>query len=572
MNKRLFSEIVFEMKNFVSDIDDENIKKEFEEIKNYLNEFYNISFLGHVNSGKSSLINKLVGEKISEVSPVPCTENIVEIKFGDIETSIEVSENHIKKFKKINFLEDLAIIDTPGVGSINFNHDEITNEFLSSSNLVILILSPESYNSDDVWKLLRNTLKYNKNIIFVLNKIDLIDQDKKNEIIEYIKYKKIKLNLNNSDIINLSTEENKNISNFKRIIETKYLNVNLKEKKYQENIELFNKHLTKIDNSLNLREKQYKEDLKIVNKINKELDLLQNNQEKRIEKTINNLSSIIDDLIDEYRDDIISNVQADTITEKFDTPEKFELWLSTKVEYYKDKLNKSLNHKIQNQIKSYLYDLDDMLDEVSDLLENREIHLDYEDQIYGQMIKKKNDVVKSTKKTIGGITKYNKSLYESAEELFFKILKARKEYRNKCITGAASGVAAGTLGGFGAVAGGAALIGAEIGLASLVSGAVVGAVIVGFCAYEGSKFLFKGNLNKKVRKAITSFKEDIEKSKITMKKNMENMIREFYTNELDSIEKTFLGFRKMTYIDEEKINNKKIVLNDIKNKLIENRL
>ena len=205
------------------------------------------------------------------------------------------------------------------------------------------------------------------------------------------------------------------------------------------------------------------------------------------------------------------------------------------------------------------------------------MHLDYEDQIYGKMIKKKNEVVTNTKITINGITKYNKSLYDSAEELFFKILKAREEYQNKCIIASTGGAILSAFAGWAAATTvGTTVAATEAAIAAATAATIALPIIFGiggaFAFYKGSKIIFKSNLNKKIRNSITEFKEDIEKSKLTMKKNMEAMIREFYINELDNIEKTFLGFRKMTYLDEEKINEKKIVLIDIKNKLIKNRL
>src|SRR5690554_1944015 len=44
---------------------------------------YSIAFCGHFSAGKSSTINRLIGENILPSSPIPTSANLVKVKSGE---------------------------------------------------------------------------------------------------------------------------------------------------------------------------------------------------------------------------------------------------------------------------------------------------------------------------------------------------------------------------------------------------------------------------------------------------------------------------------------------------------
>ena len=130
-----------------------------------------IALTGKTNSGKSTLINLLVGETISIVNK-------------KINTTEELT---IGVLNKSNI--QIIIYDTPG---LNFLKTQKTNkkkfninlwQALDSANLIFYLIDSSKYNFDDTKKDILKISETNKKIIIIFNKIDLI---KTNKILPYI--------------------------------------------------------------------------------------------------------------------------------------------------------------------------------------------------------------------------------------------------------------------------------------------------------------------------------------------------------------------------------------------------
>ncbi|NIG99222.1 MAG: GTPase Era [Buchnera aphidicola (Periphyllus acericola)] len=182
-----------------------------------------ILIVGFQNSGKSTLLNKIIGKKISITSKKKNTtqENII----------------GIKKKKKIQFI----YIDTPGFNIKKNISENIIKKIINFENhifkkikFVILIFSQKNWNNKN--NILINFFKKIKIcIIIVLNKIDKIKN--KNfllPIIDYL-YKSFKI----KKIIPISSKTGENINVLEKIITKKILkkkNISKKNKKYNSSL------------------------------------------------------------------------------------------------------------------------------------------------------------------------------------------------------------------------------------------------------------------------------------------------------------------------------------------------
>ena len=124
-----------------------------------------VVFLGETSSGKSSIINGLLGNPVLPMKANPTTATITEIELSNAvqcdeyyainknatiekinyDLFLQLSElpdDNIERLKVIraagnNDLENLRIFDTPGYGSIVAEHEEVLKDFLPNSDIIV---------------------------------------------------------------------------------------------------------------------------------------------------------------------------------------------------------------------------------------------------------------------------------------------------------------------------------------------------------------------------------------------------------------------------------------------------
>lgn len=159
-----------------------------------------IIFTANMSSGKSTVINALVGKKITKTAQEACTGNICYIyqnSFNDGRIHVSKPEFnfnaqtqdllHNDWLSEIYYSTDFRImneinyniccIDTPGVNSsMNPEHRKLTLAALknASYDIIVYILSANSLGTEEEIRHLKwiKENMSNKNIVFVLNKLD----------------------------------------------------------------------------------------------------------------------------------------------------------------------------------------------------------------------------------------------------------------------------------------------------------------------------------------------------------------------------------------------------------------
>ncbi len=162
-----------------------------------------VTIIGRTNVGKSSIINSLVGEKVSAIANKPQTTR--------------------KNVKAIINRENsqIIIIDTPGIHKPKSKLGNIMVESAIGSipdvDIVVYVIDAENPRVDEAT--LDKIRQANKKTILVINKIDLINAEKLAKIIN--EYKEL---YDFIAIIPVSVRQNKNVEEIAKEIEN-----NLKE-------------------------------------------------------------------------------------------------------------------------------------------------------------------------------------------------------------------------------------------------------------------------------------------------------------------------------------------------------
>jgi small GTP-binding protein len=130
--------------------------------------------VGEVKAGKSSLLNALFGQEFAKVDVLPATDRVYIFKYGQEESSVEVSPLLTERYLPIEFLLDFNVVDTPGTNTMVTQHQTITENYVPRADLVLFVFSVLNPWTKSAWELLRFVQKkWLKNVVFVVQQADL---------------------------------------------------------------------------------------------------------------------------------------------------------------------------------------------------------------------------------------------------------------------------------------------------------------------------------------------------------------------------------------------------------------
>ncbi len=144
-----------------------------------------IVLVGAFNTGKSSLINALLGASVLGVGPTPTTDRIVIVRHGDtLQRTIAGQVDTI--FYPAPLLEQASLVDTPGLESVLTSHDDVTRRFLHRADQVWLVMLATQAMSQRSVESLRGLREYGKRVVLIVNQIDLIEPDERETIRAFV--------------------------------------------------------------------------------------------------------------------------------------------------------------------------------------------------------------------------------------------------------------------------------------------------------------------------------------------------------------------------------------------------
>jgi small GTP-binding protein len=142
-----------------------------------LDELFLIVVAGEFNAGKSALINALLGQKVLAEGATPTTTCVTLVKWGEQATEQVVDENFSVYTYPLQLLKELNIVDTPGTNAIIRHHERLTDEFVPRSDLVLFVTSADHPLTESERQFLERILTWGKKVVFVLNKVDIFEDN-----------------------------------------------------------------------------------------------------------------------------------------------------------------------------------------------------------------------------------------------------------------------------------------------------------------------------------------------------------------------------------------------------------
>jgi small GTP-binding protein len=142
-----------------------------------LDELFLLVVVGEFNAGKSAFINALLGQKLLKEGVTPTTTQINLLRYGPIEERLVLSEHQHMLRLPVDWLAEISVVDTPGTNAILREHEALTEQFVPRSDLVLFITSADRPFTESERKFLEQIRAWGKKIIFVINKIDILETE-----------------------------------------------------------------------------------------------------------------------------------------------------------------------------------------------------------------------------------------------------------------------------------------------------------------------------------------------------------------------------------------------------------
>lgn len=143
-----------------------------------------IAIIGEVKSGKSTLVNSIIQNEVSEVDVLEATSSILNIKYSE-ECYSEIEDECINIGLDSDILKNIVLVDTPGLKSITKDNETKTMDFVEKSDIILFVFDSTHIGQLDIKHSLDILASYGKPIIGILNKADLLSCDY-SELIDYV--------------------------------------------------------------------------------------------------------------------------------------------------------------------------------------------------------------------------------------------------------------------------------------------------------------------------------------------------------------------------------------------------
>jgi small GTP-binding protein len=184
--QELLHRLATALERFGTDVSADDLRR-FQEAREQLNGLFLLVIAGEFNSGKSSFINALLGERVLPEGVTPTTDRINILRHGET-TSEHLREAYLlERTHPAEVLREINIVDTPGTNAIIRRHEELTRDFVPRSDLVLFVTSADRPFTESERTFLEQIREWGKKIVFIVNKIDILTREEEREqVIGYV--------------------------------------------------------------------------------------------------------------------------------------------------------------------------------------------------------------------------------------------------------------------------------------------------------------------------------------------------------------------------------------------------
>lgn len=510
-------------------------------LRNRINEPYMFVIVGEVKAGKSSFINALLdtGKEITKVAPQPMTDTIQQIVYGEQEEVIVINPFLKKITQPIDILKEVAIVDTPGTNTIIEKHQQITEEFIPSSDLIVFVFESKNPYRQSAWDFLEYIKDdWKKKVIFVLQQKDLMDAADLRVNIDGVVNQAEKKGMSRPLVFAVSAkmeqEGNKAESGFGEIRNFISHNITGGKAPYLklENILVtLNNIQHRIGVSLEVRKKQYELDTAFRHDVTESLDQHETRSKKHVDLLVENILNAYNQAtgraVSELNHGLSFPVMLKrSFTSIFSKKSTLKAWLESVANQLSDDLNNGLRNKLADGVSDVAESIQQMAKIIQLKVQNSQTILKNDQDIFSDIAERRNYIMTDLQNT------------------FNQFLEKSDNFKDQSLFPDQSGVSANI-----ATGSGLAVVG--IILAAVTHGAVFD-ITGGVLTAVGLLFASITTMVKK-NKIMTNFNAEIRKGKEKLATEVDSQIKLYIAHLRKRIEDNFIRFDEMLVQEEKQI-------------------
>lgn len=171
-----------------------------------------VVLMGEVKAGKSTLINSILGKRISRTSVLEATSAIYHFYYSETEECSVITKNGRFKLQDVDklvemieerdgdrafikectnieiglnlpILKQFDLIDTPGLGTVTESNEEITKRYIPWADIIVWVFNSNYIGQQNIREYIYDIKSQGKEMLGVLNRIDEVYASKE-EVVE----------------------------------------------------------------------------------------------------------------------------------------------------------------------------------------------------------------------------------------------------------------------------------------------------------------------------------------------------------------------------------------------------
>ena len=537
------------------DIKHEDLASTVGELRNRINEPFMFVIVGEVKAGKSSFINALLatGKEITKVAPDPCTDTIQQITYGKEEKSLEINPYLKKIMLPVEILKEISIVDTPGTNTIIEHHQEITENFIPGSDLIVFVFEAKNPYRQSAWEFFDYIhADWRKKVIFILQQSDLMNEEdlKVNE--QGVRQQAEKKALTDPHVFAVSAkleqegkEEESGFKELRSYIKDHITGGKAPWLKLNNNLELANNIGQRIEEGIDTRKSQYEADLAFRADISQTLQEQEQRSNKQVDLLLENLLAEYDRITYSTREEISNGLNFFALAKRsflsiFSKETSIKEWLNRVAVTMEQDLTQSLNLKLQDGVVSLADSIQQMAKLIDLKIQHSKTILKHDHEIFGAIADKRSKVLHELQE------KFSKFLRKEENFVGREVFDKDHAFSPNIATG-----------------GGLAVIG--VVLAAVTQGMVLD--ITGGILTTIGVLLAGVTVSVKRRKILKEISEEISKGRKRLESEINDKLKAYILHIRQQIDEKFINFDALLHFEGERLEELAIRFKEIEQRL-----